>query len=318
MEVLGIVGALLFFLLILVKSAELVEGSFVFLSRKLHVSEFFTGFVVLSIITSLPEISISVLSSQELPELSVGNLIGATTVLLTLVIGLSAVKYGKLEFKSRFQEKEVLMGVGLITFMVISILDKYISITEGIALLGGYFIFIAYLNRKFNQVALKKHANINIKKLSRLIGKASIGIVLLLISSSMTVKLAESLALILSISPAVIGVLVLAIGTNLPELTILAISKKNRDNEALALGNFFGSACVNPGILGLLAIMAGGVKIDSFIAIIPSTVILLLTLIMFGVATWTGKKVSRTEGFMLTGLYIALLITEIAIIFGIN
>jgi len=317
MEALILIVALVIFLLVLVKSAQLVEGSFEFLSKKLKISEFFTGFVILSIITSLPEMSISVLSSQEVPELSVGNLIGATTVLLTLVIGLSAVKYGKLEFKSRFKEKEVLMGIGLIGFMVICILDRYISIPEGIALLSLYFSYIGYLNHKFNQKSLKKSANIEIRKLSKLLGKAGLGIILLLISSSVIVKLAESLAITLSISPAIIGILILAVGTNLPEITILLISKKTKDDEDLALGNFFGSACVNPGILGLLAIMAGGVKIDSFVVIISYNVILVLTLILFAIATWTGKKVTKTEGYMLAALYIALLISEFAIIIGL-
>jgi len=314
MEVLILIGLIFFFLLLLVKSAELVEGAFVFLARKIHISEFFIGFVVLSIVTSLPEISIAILSSQEVPELAIGNLIGATTVLLTLVIGLSAVKYGKLEFKGKFSEKEVLIGIAIIASMIVVLLDRFISVAEGFLLLGSYGAYIIYLNQKFNYNNLKKHLSLNVKKLYRSIGSAGIGIVLLLISSSMIVRFASQLATILDIPPAIIGILLLAIGTNLPELTILFISKNTKGDEALALGNFFGSACVNPGILGLLAILAGGVRISNFVALVPAIAILCCTIILFGIATWTGRKVTRLEGLLLISLYLALIISEFIII----
>lgn len=317
MEILLLIGIIIFFLVLLVKSAELVEGAFVFLARKIHISEFFIGFVVLSIITSLPEMSISVLSSQDIPELSIGNLIGASTVLLTLVIGLSAIKYKTLIFKGRFSEKEVVMGIGLIASMILVLWDKYISVDEGLLLLGGYLFYVFYLNHKFNKDIIKKNSSLNIHKLFHSFGRAGIGIIILLISSSIIVRSASHLAGLLSISPALIGLLLLAIGTNLPELTILFISKQNVGDQKLALGNIFGSACVNPGILGLLAVLAGGVKVDSFISIVPSLVILSFTLVLFGIATWTGRQVTRFEGILLISLYISLIIAELLIILHI-
>lgn len=311
----------LFFILmgllyLLVKSAELVEGAFVSLARKIRVSEFFIGFVILSIVTSLPELSIAIVSSESDPELSAGNLLGATVILLTLVTGLSAIKYRELKFRGRFAEKEILMGIMLIYTMILVVLDRYVSVVEGVILASGYVLYIAYINHKFNKHFLAKHKSINVTKLYHSFGRAAVGVILLIVASSFVVRTAEALAIELQISSTLVGLILLAIGTNVPELTVLLTSGKKKTEENLALGNIFGSSCVNPGILGLLAILANGIDLVEFVSIVPIIIIMTFSVILFSIFSWTGKKLTSTEGILLLAAYASLLITETIILVG--
>jgi cation:H+ antiporter len=135
---------------------------------------------------------------------------------------------------------------------------------------------------------------------------------ILIVASSYVVQLSESLASIIGVTESLIGILILAVGTNLPELTIMLTSKGDEE-EKLALGNLFGSACVNAGILGLLSVLAGGFEIKDFESIVTGIVILALALILFTYFSWTGRKIDRFEGFLLIGLYVAMIITEIIV-----
>jgi cation:H+ antiporter len=303
---------LFFSVIILVFSAKLVESAFVHVSHKLKINEFFLGFVVLGIITSLPEITIAALSSIEIPQLSLGNLIGATIVVLCLILGMSAVKYKEISFKGRFSEKEVFYGLITFAVMIIVLLDANITIIDSFILLGAYSLFVFHLYRKFGtkRAAQKLFLKLENANPIKIFLTGVVGIVALLISSSFIVSTAEQIANNLGIAASLIGIIFLAIGTNLPEITILIISK-NREEEDLAIGNFFGSACVNVAILGLLGLTSQGFVITSFSTIIISMVILTLAVVFFAIFSWTGRKLSWREGILLVSLYVSFVIAEL-------
>lgn len=311
MEILLLLLPIIVLIFVLIKSANLVEESFVFLAKKLKLNEVFVGFAILGILTSLPEISVAIQASQEAPTLSLGNLFGAQVVLLTLVIGLSAIKYRGIKLQKRFKEKEIITGLILIFLGVSTTFDFYISVLEGVFLIFMYAMYILYLNKALNGSSTKKHVKINIKKLFHLFIKSFVGVFFLIIASKYIVDLSQNLAVALLIPTSIIGVLLLGFGTNVPELGVLFTAKKEDGKEEnLILGNFLGSASANVGILGLLAILSGGFSINNHLDLIPTLTILTLTLILFGIASWSGKVISRVEGFVLIGLYISLLIVE--------
>lgn len=301
----------------LVISAKFVESSFVTIANKLRVNEFFLGFFVLAIITSLPEISIAVVSSNVSPELSLGNLFGATIVILTLIIGISAIKYRGIDFKGKFSEKEVLMGLLTIFLMIVVIFDATLTVFESIVLFSVYAIFIYYLYRKFNKRDSRPTLFLSLDNSNpiKLFTIAIIGAVGIIITSTYIVETAGNIAESLKVSETLIGILMLAIGTNLPELTILLTSKKMEEEE-LAIGNFFGSACVNVAILGLLGITSRGFQIEGFAGIVSGGVILLISIIFFIIFSWTGRRLSKSEGFLLVAVYVAFVLTELIVVFN--
>lgn len=297
----------------LVVSARYVEKSFIEFAHKFKINEFFLGFVILGLVTSLPEITIALFASKEAPQLSMGNLIGATTVLLTLIIGISAVKYKNISFTGKFAEKEVVAGILLMSAMILVFVDRNVAFVEGVILLAFYALYTLYLSEKLNNKKERVfYLNISTEKTPAVLMKLIVGCITLIIASSYVVTFSEDLAKLIGISESLIGILLLAIGTNLPEITILILAKTS-DEQKLALGNFFGSACVNAGILGLLAILSGGFVITDFETVVTGIVILALSLLYFAYFSWTGRKIDRREGILLIALYAAMIITEILI-----
>jgi cation:H+ antiporter len=302
------------FVALLVTSAKLVESSFSRIASKFRINEFILGFFVLAIITSLPEISIALASSHVVPELSLGNLIGATIVLLTLVLGISAIKYKGIEFKGKFSEKEVLIGIITILLMVAVVLDGYLSIFDGLILLGAYSAFIYYLYKRFSGAEKTNlFVDLDNSKPIKYFLLGLVGAVGIIVSSFYVVQTSVDIAEMLGISNTLIGILLLAVGTNLPEITILLTSKKDGEVD-LAIGGLFGSACVNVAILGLLALTSGGFSVEDMLSLASGLVLLVFSSILLLFLSWTGKKLTRAEGFLLVAAYIAFVTTEIIII----
>jgi cation:H+ antiporter len=192
---------------------------------------------------------------------------------------------------------------------LVTVVDQQLSAIEGYLLLAAYTGFIIYITHHVNHTELHKHAKINVQKLWKLLVRAIVGVLGLLIFSTQIVDAAILLAQKLHISSSVIGMLVIALGTNIPELT-MAIRSRNLEENKLAAGNFLGSACVNIGILGLLGIMNDAATIKNAEQFFPLLVLLTITIVLFGILAWTDSKLTRREGVVLLSLYLALLVAE--------
>lgn len=92
--------------------------------------------------------------------------------------------------------------------------------------------------------------------------KFCVGLVILLFSTQKLVKLAEKISRVFRISPLIIGVTVVAIGTSLPELAVSTISVL-RDDVGLAMGNIIGSNIVNVLMVLPVGICLGKLRIGT-------------------------------------------------------
>lgn len=299
-----------------------MEDAFLYLSKKVGISEFFVGFVILSAVSSLPEFSIALSSNNTIPQLSVGNLLGATLILLTLVIGLTAFKFKNIEFKGRFGEIEIFSGLIVIFLSVVCVLDRELSILEGIALITTYLLYTAHLYQKFNTHNFTKNIvneiKVDMKNLFRMILGAALGCFLILLASSLLVDVIIELGKKVEVNETLVGLFVLALGTNIPELAIISRARNARHRK-LATGNIIGSAAINSFILGILAILSQGVKLsnEDFFASAPILILITFTVVLFGFFCWTGRKLTRVEGIMLFAIYVSLILAE-AIWFLVN
>lgn len=332
LKVVELALALLFFMIVLVKSADLVSDSLVQFSKKLKVSTFFVGFVFLSLISSIPEISIVMSSNSVIPELSVGNLLGAKLVMLGLLGGIAVIHLGALKFMGRFGEVEIVSALVMMSLMIIFTLDGNLTILEGLILIFTYFVYVFLLALKFRTLpnirkgfhishikAFRQSINnshVNISSIAVLI-KIFVGGFGAVIASGLIVETAVEIGSLLSISEALIGLLVLSIGTNLTEITVLLTSNIHDEEERkLTTGNIIGSATINSFIYGLLIVMAGGIvlNIRDYIVIVPVMVILSIVIVTFLIFAWTGKKISKFEGWLLLSLYFSFVIVELILL----
>lgn len=89
-----------------------------------------------------------------------------------------------------------------------------------------------------------------------------IGVVAILFSARLFLLAAQQLSARLRISPLLVGTVVMAIASTLPELSVTLTATSNQDS-GLALGNSVGSVIVNLGLLFGIAILAGSVRIGT-------------------------------------------------------
>lgn len=318
LETLGLISLIAVLLFMLVKSADLVEDSFVFLARRIGISEFFIGFVILGAMSSLPEFSIAINANHTIPELSIANLFGATLILMTLIIGLYAIKFNGLDFVGKFGELEIIWGLSVVFISVLTVVDRNLNWIDGIILVAAYASYLFHIYDRFKEQ--KQSITLNTEMLSArrilaMLGKSVFGIIAILVSSSLIVDTVVELGNRASIDSAFIGLFVLGIGTNIPELTIL-LRAKDSSKQKLAIGNIIGSASVNVFTLGVLGILGQDIQITEFDKIVPVLVTLTLATFMFSLFSWTGRKLTKNEGITLIGVYTLLLTFETVLVFA--
>jgi len=309
MNILPSAIALFFLIFFLVKSADLLEDSFVGISKKLGINTFTTGFLIIAMTSSLPEAFVAINSvANNAPGLSLGNILGATIILLTLITGLTAIRRGSIPFKGFYGPTQVFYSLILIFSQIVSLLDGKLTWFEGLFLVIEYTIFIIYIVKQSHDAhPFRKHHKIKSTPYSIII-KGIIGIAGLIISSNLTVTQALNLAEKLNIPPLAIGLLLFSIGTNLPEIIIM-LRSNNLEKNKLALGSFMGSATFNTAVLGILTIL-NPFSIQDFNRIIPAILILATAIFIYAEAVFGDKEITKKEGYLLLSVFGIFLITE--------
>jgi cation:H+ antiporter len=133
---------------------------------------------------------------------------------------------------------------------------------------------------------------------------------MILIASHTVVEGVQLLGKEINVNDALIGLFVLGIGTNTPELALL-LRAKDFSQTKLAIGDFLGSVVFNTPTLGLLAILSGGFKITNFVSIVPVLVLIVFACILFWYFAITDKELSRKEGILLFAVFVSLIISEV-------
>ncbi len=300
----------------LVKSSELVIKNSVMLSRLFGISTFAIGFILVSVSTSLPELSVAIFSGiNNVPALSVGTVLGSNLSDLTLILGICAIIGGKIVIKKKEFEGliELLFITSIVTVLIF--FTSTLSIGHGIILLS---LFAFLLHRLYKRGKISKSIfNGSTQSKSWLAAiKLITGIAILLASAHFLVESAITIAYWLLVPPAVIGATAVALSTSLPELTVelRAIRKKQ---YALAMGDLFGSAVTNITlVLGITSLLnPRQINVSSLASIVP-----FLFITIFAVWFLFSKKgkIDTREGFVLIIIYVLYILAESGIlpIFG--
>lgn len=150
------------------------------------------------------------------------------------------------------------------------------------------------------------------------LAQAILGIILLIRSADILISGAEVVAAKANIPPIVIGVLIIGIGTSMPEFFVNVISALKGDTD-IAFGNIVGSNISNMGlVIGLAGWLAGRIKIQKSIisaeipVMVASTILIILQVWDFPPLTNVSNfhGLSRQDGLvMLLGMGIYLLYT---------
>lgn len=310
---------LIFFisLLILIRSGTFLVKSLVSISRYLGLSEYVIAFILMALATSLPEFFVGISSAlSKAPAISLGNIIGANIVNLTFALGLVICLARGISTVSQVAKRDAWIIFFLALLPVLLVLDGQLARWDGVILVLFFFWYLSRLLRqreKFTKTLNSLTYDIERLKtfFKNLLGFI-FGLFLLLISAWGVVYSASIIAQQLGLSLIFIGLILVGLGTTLPELSF-GIRSVLMKHQEMTLGNFIGSLAFNSlFILGLVALIHP-IQVNGFSALIISALFLALALIVFNVFIRTKERLSRREGIVLLVIYGLFLATEILV-----
>ena len=308
---------------VLAKAADLFVGKAVELSRSLGIPSILIGATIVSLGTTLPEASVSVMAAlQGNPGLALGNAVGSIICDTGLILGLGAL-LTPLPLDRRIVNRQgwIQVGAGLLLVLFCLPFTHLNGIFRGggnlpqwagvvlVVLLAGYFYWsyrfgMATAEAEESGGGAKEILGVVVKDL--LLMAFAVGLIFL--SSKVLISCAEELAHRLHVPQSVIAASLVAFGTSLPELATVLTSIR-RGQGGLAVGNVIGADILNVLFVAgsAAAVTRGGLEVpsDFFTVHFP---VMLLVLVVFRIGIWVGKtSLHRWVGALLLGIYLVFL-----------
>lgn len=290
-------------LALVIQSANVAVRYATKLAESFRLSKYVTGFLVVAVISILPETFISITAAAAgVPSFGLGTLFGGNVADLTLIFAVVVLAAGRsLQVESKVIKNRYLY-IGAIAVPIVLGLNGHYARWEGWCLLAAGLAFYFYVLRK-NFGGVKK-ARAKFKLTDALWLLLSMG--LLLLGAHWTVKLGVGTANDLGINHVLVGMFIVALGTTLPEL-LFAIKAARRRQDGLALGDILGTVIADATILvGLIALIQPFAFNPRIIYV--SGLFMLSAIIVLFYLMKTGRALSRQEAMLLLvfyGLFVA-------------
>ena len=295
-----------------------IQGS-VALALILGIPQLVIGLTIVSLGTSAPELFVSVNSSLNGSDsLALSNIVGSNIFNVMVVLGGSAL-LRPLRVESRLVRRDIPLLLAVSTAVWGMAASELITWQFGLALIVALIINTTWeirTAREEPQKTQEAEPEINIEKDSTSLLNAGVkllgGIFLLTLGSRLLIEGASTIAGLLGVSEAIIGLTIVSLGTSLPEL-ITSLVAAIRGQTDLAIGNVIGSCLLNQLlVLGSCSVLSGGsgLVVESLLITKDIPIMVITTLACMPIF-WTKGIISRGEGGVLLGLYMLYIADKI-------
>ena len=297
--------------LIIVGAMLLTDGS-VALAKRLRVPEFIVGLTVVAVGTSMPELTVSLISAFEgSGDMAIGNVVGSNIFNVLMILGVCAVVAPILFSKSNIRRDIPLAVVTSVMLVVVTLINENITRLEGLILLVGYVAMMWYTIRAEKRATAAtptEEAQGSVMPVWRIPVWIILGLAGLIFGGDMFVDSASDIAREWGVSEATIAITLVAGGTSLPELASSVVSIM-RGSPSLALGNVLGSCVAN--ILLILGVCStvnpltmGDVAMSDIYVALGAVCLLMLSALIIG-----RDKLTRGEGLFFIIAYVVYIYT---------
>lgn len=282
--------------IILAKASDVCVENSIALSNMIGISETTIGFILIAIVTSLPELLITIFASIEgSVSLTLGTLVGSNIANVCLVFALPALIISYNFFKKDIEQIHYVITITSI-IMIFALILKIID--------PGFGIFLVLLFFITNFTIIKASVSERIKfKTLEAVKKLFISllaIVVVIITSYIATRSSIAVAQAIGINEIVIGFTILAVGSSLPEIAI-GISAIKKGNYGLAIGDTIGSLLTNLTLILGIGSIIKAIIID-FVSSI--SILILLTVNILFLQIIKRKNMGRREGLGLIIIYV--------------
>jgi cation:H+ antiporter len=312
----------------LVVSANISVKKIIGIAQFFHLSTTFMGMTVLSLATSIPEItshftaSINILAGNLDYKIGsaivLGSNIGSDNVQQTLIMGIVVLLSGTIYFRRYFIKKSMIPMIGTALICVALGLDGTYSRLDGIVLFGLFIAYTYYLYiderkhyKKEDKVksdeskdGIDTPQSINTVFVDSLITLAMI--VITIFSASIVLNITEIIVQRTGVGGSLFGVMTLGVASAMPEL-FTALAGIRHNHHGVSLGTLIGSNITNP-----LVAIGGGAMLSTYS--VPQPVLLwdlpfgIFSGIVLWIILWFSKgKLKKIHAFYLIVIYFAYL-----------
>jgi len=319
-----IIGAIAIIFLVYV--ADKVIAKSINVSKKLGISQIFIGLTVISIGTSLPEITTHVVASLDIIRGNIDPFIASSTVLGTNIgsdiiqqnlilgiVGILAFLHGHVIHTRRsFLKRDYLIMILASVLLLMFALDGNISRAEGAVLFFGYIIYLWFLWLRESKQSKRKKADLDGKDKKHLfldIFYILMGMIIIVASAEYMLKISEFFVNLYGIGGSLIGILAIGVATALPELTT-SVTAILRGATSISIGTLIGSNITNPMFALGLGAMISTYQVPRPIIVFDLPV-KIITAIIIMVFLWRKRMLTQREATMMIAMYVVYILVRI-------
>ena len=308
--------------IVLNQGAKFLTDNAVALSKRLAISRFVVGMLIVSTLAALPEVLVSVVALQEgAARLALGNGLASNVVTIAFVIGLTALIVPlKVTREMVMRDAVFLMTMTIVCSVLL--LDGELSFFDGIVLM---ILFVPYtmnlllVERTSDPKELAeglKEAIIQLELTGYLFGRRIeiragpqwliFGILWTVLGAELVVRSIMGMISDFHLDPWLVGVSIVAIGTSLPDIAA-SFHAARRGFGDLALGEGIGASIVTVLLtLGLMGIVQpfGFVMED----VLPVIAVLNLSTFLVLVFMLNGMRIGQVAGIALMSTYFGMVL----------
>lgn len=303
---------------------QIVKGS-VLIAEHFNIPKLIIGLTIVAMGTSMPEFFVSLSAMiKGSSDIAVGNVIGSNIFNIVFILGITSFLS---PIKSEWKSFKLSMIVVFIVYIVFTIAilnfenfgfrDGVITPIEGSVIFAIFLAYIIYLykilsSNKENIDHYEKEITSNIKneKLIISILRVVVSILALYFGADLFIKGSVSI-FSRFLSEHVIGIIVVAVGTSIPEFVTSFIASTKKEDD-ISVGNIIGSNIFNIGaVLGLVSILGfkrGGITLSPNTNYVVDIFIMFLSALLLFIFMRHNKTLRKTKGAILLVVYVGYVI----------
>ena len=299
-----IVVFILGFVLILKGGDMLVESS-VNLAKKTKIPPMVVGATVVAIATTFPETTVSLISSfKGVEEVGINTAIGSMVCNFTIVLGVSFLLLPSKISANNFVSKIIYFCLCVILLLFLGLNGKF-STLEAIILLLLLVGFIILNIRDAKKSEESPSVEMVKQSWVQIIAEFLVSALAVGLGAMVLVNNVDTISQMLGIKSGIVSFVIIAVGTNIPEL-VTTISSVRLKNPEIGVGNIFGASTIDCTLLIACSIFASSgsfITISRALLLVTVPTLLLITAII-AIPILKRNKSNRLQGALLIAIYL--------------
>ena len=293
---------------VLIWGADVIIDQSEHIALKFKIPEFIIGATLIALGTSLPEMAASIAASYNgKADIAIANVIGSNILNITLVLATVFMISKKINPARDFFAKDSTWALVPVLIFILMILDGEISRFDAallLLLMGAYLLFLLQDAKNIPELEDIEEEDVSTFTWAKSLPLLFLGFILVIVGAHFTVESASEIARDFGISEWVIGIIMISLGTSLPEL-VVSVSAATKGKVDMAIGNIIGSNMANTTVVLGAAALVNPMPINASAYIFDiATMIVATLLLVFLTANKLYTKSAGISLIIILGLFL--------------